>query len=356
MDRGSRLPLSRQVADGIRSAIRSGHYKPGQVLPTRKEFAKALGVSERAPREAVAMLSAEGVVYTQRCLGCVVAEPGERRWLGRVLLVDSDYALGYYHAALFESFCRRMMDSGYTVTRITYSLQAELQMGLVLLQDALRQPYDFVLSLQTDRRIVSMIKGSGIRHLVFSRKKPTGVAGGENITIDIDEAMQTLVEQCSRRGVRSIVQVGVKGMDELLDLRGYITYTEITLTSWDIPVGREKSGVENITYGVMQAFLKRLLYDRKWLPDMFFFRDDFAAVGALTALLQAGVRVPEDVFVVTMSNRGNCPVFPKTLTRVEVDPEQNGIAYAERVLHAMSPIRFQPGGYIAYRFIPGDTF
>ena len=41
------VSLTRQIADGIRSAIESGYYKAGQVLPTRKEFARALGVSER---------------------------------------------------------------------------------------------------------------------------------------------------------------------------------------------------------------------------------------------------------------------------------------------------------------------
>jgi len=354
--RSTSVSLARQIAEGIRSAIASGYYKPGQVLPTRKEFARALGVSERAPREAVALLAAEGVVYTRRCLGCVVAEPGERKWLGKVLLVESDYVLGYYHAALFESFCRRMMESGYTVTRIACPGSSKETTGMRLLKDALRQPFDFVISLETDRRVVSLLKGSGVRHLVFSRKKPTGVPCEECISIDVEAAMRAMIDHCERRGVRSIVQVGLKGMSEVLDLRDFIAYTGIRLSSLDLPVGNDRTGVENITYGVMQAFLKRLSYDRKWLPDLLFFRDDFAAVGALTALLAAGVRVPEDVRVVTMSNRGNRPVFPKSLARIEIDPLQNGIVYAERVLHALAPSRFKRGGSVAYGYIPGETF
>lgn len=353
--RSSGVSLARQIADGIRSAIASGYYRPGQILPTRKEFAQVLGVSERAPREAVAMLAAEGVVYTRRCLGCVVAEPGERRWLGKILLVESEYAHYYYHATVFDAFCRRMAEAGYVVTRIVCP---ELTKGVVdtaLLKDALQQPLDFVVSLQTDRRVISLLKNAGVRHLVFLRDK--GAKSPEKgITIDYDGALKNLIAQCRSRGVRSIVQVGVKGMSELLDLRPYVSYTGIGLVSWDLTIAQGRIGAEKITFGALKAFQKRLAFDRKWLPDLLFFRDDYLSVGALPALLDAGVRVPEDVRVVTLANRGNCPVFPKALARVELDPRQNGIAYAERVLHEMAPRRYKNASSGAFKYIPGETF
>lgn len=354
--RSSGVPLVLQVADGIRSAIESGHYKPGQVLPTRKQFARVLGVSERVPREAVARLAAEGLVYTRRCLGCVVAKSGERQWLGRVLLVLGDYDLGYYHAALFESFSRRMADAGYLVTRLVCPARDGRTFDVKPLQGALRQPFDFVVSLQTDRRVVNLLAKSGVRHLVFSYKRSDVPPDAEAIAIGVDESLKALVEQCERRNVKSIVQVGLKGVKAIQDLRDYIAYTGIRLVSWDLTIGHERTGVENITFGAMQAFMKRLAQGRKWLPDLIFFRDDYIAVGALTALLQAGVRVPEDVRVVTVSNRGNCPVFPKSLARIELDPEQNGIVYAERVLHILSPTLFKRSGSIAYSYLCGDTF
>ena len=350
------VSLARQIADGIRSAIESGYYKAGQVLPTRKEFARALGVSERAPREAVAMLASEGLVYTRRCLGCVVSKPGERQWLGRVLLVLGDYDLGYYHAALFEAFSRRMTDAGYMVTRLVCPARDGRKFDAMPLRGALRQSFDVVISLQTDKRVVGLLEKSGLRYLVFSAKRPDSANGEESISIGIDEALKAIVEQCEKRDIKTIVQVGIRGVKAIQDLRNHVLHTGISLVSWDLTIPHERTGIENITFGAMQAFMKRLAQGRKWLPDLFFFRDDYIAVGALTALLQAGVRVPEDVRVVTVSNRGNCPVFPKSLARIELDPEQNGIVYAERVLRILSPTLFKRSCSIAYSYLPGETF
>ena len=354
--RASGLPLSRQIADGIRAAIASGQYKPGQILPTRKEFARTLGVSERAPREAVAMLAAEGLVMTRRCLGCVVANPEERPWLGRVLLVQGDYELSYYNATLFEAFSRRMAESGYLVTRLVCPARDGRTFDAKPLQAALRQPFNLVVSLQVDKRVVAVLRTAGVRHLVFSYRDSARENDEQIISVGVDEALRALVAQCERRRVKSVVQVGLKGVKAIQDLRDYVSYAGIDLVSWDLSIKHDRIGVENITYGAMQSFSRRLALGRKWLPELLFFRDDFIAVGALTALLQAGVRVPEDVRVVTVANRGNCPVFPKSLARIELDPEQNGIVYAERVLHVLSPIRFKRMGSIAYRYVPGETF
>ena len=61
----------------------------------------------------------EGIVYTRRCLGCVVADKGERHWLGRVLFVDSDDYQSYYYTALFSSFQRTLSEAGYLFSRVT---------------------------------------------------------------------------------------------------------------------------------------------------------------------------------------------------------------------------------------------
>ena len=64
IDRFSGKSLADQIADGIRGAVASGVYRSGDVLPTRKQFARALKVSERAPREAVAVTPANAAATT----------------------------------------------------------------------------------------------------------------------------------------------------------------------------------------------------------------------------------------------------------------------------------------------------
>ena len=80
-------------------------------------------------------------------------------------------------------------------------------------------------------------------------------------------------------------------------------------------------------------------------------------MGALMALLAAGVRIPEDVGVVTWANV-NCgcgPVFVKPLTRMESNAAEDGAHLAGIVLEGLRTGKYEPGE-VAPVFIPGETF
>jgi DNA-binding FadR family transcriptional regulator len=54
--------LYRQIAEQIRSLIRSGEYPPGARLPPERDLARQLGVSRPSVREALIALEVEGLV------------------------------------------------------------------------------------------------------------------------------------------------------------------------------------------------------------------------------------------------------------------------------------------------------
>ncbi|MDX6738969.1 GntR family transcriptional regulator [Actinocorallia sp. A-T 12471] len=73
-------PAYLKIADELREGIRSGTHPPGTRLPTLVELAARHGVSQIVARQAVAVLSAEGLVQTRRGGGTVVrARPTVRR-------------------------------------------------------------------------------------------------------------------------------------------------------------------------------------------------------------------------------------------------------------------------------------
>ena len=57
-----RIKLSDGIVEHIRSLILAGRFKPGDRLPSKREFAAALGVSRTAFREAVRSLSLMGLL------------------------------------------------------------------------------------------------------------------------------------------------------------------------------------------------------------------------------------------------------------------------------------------------------
>lgn len=66
IDRASFMPVFRQVAEIVRSAVRAGELTPGEDLPSEETIAAALGVGRDSVREALALLANEGMVIKAR--------------------------------------------------------------------------------------------------------------------------------------------------------------------------------------------------------------------------------------------------------------------------------------------------
>ena len=92
------------------------------------------------------------------------------------------------------------------------------------------------------------------------------------------------------------------------------------------------------------------------LSDGALFTDDYVAQGALLALALAGVRVPEDVAVVSHSNKGLGPVWANPLTRLEMDPITHGREVAKVVVGHLKSGAFPPSLVLGSVWKNGATF
>lgn len=68
--------LYRQIADQIRTLIRSGEFSAGSRLPPERDLARQLGVSRPSVREALIALEVEGLVDVRIGSGIYVLAPG----------------------------------------------------------------------------------------------------------------------------------------------------------------------------------------------------------------------------------------------------------------------------------------
>ncbi|WP_249932986.1 winged helix-turn-helix domain-containing protein, partial [Blastococcus sp. CCUG 61487] len=60
LDRSARVPLSVQLADGLRAAAAAGTLRPGDRLPSTRELAASLRISRTVTAAAYDQLLAEG--------------------------------------------------------------------------------------------------------------------------------------------------------------------------------------------------------------------------------------------------------------------------------------------------------
>jgi len=68
-------PVHKQIADRLRSAIKSGVFGPGELLPSEHELAAKYGVARGTARQAIVLLRNEGLIDAVQGLGSFVREP-----------------------------------------------------------------------------------------------------------------------------------------------------------------------------------------------------------------------------------------------------------------------------------------
>lgn len=78
IDRGSYVPVFRQLVDLIRKRITSEEFPPGSLLPTEQAMVQEYGVGRNSVRSAMRELRSEGLVVTDRS-GSHVRAVGERQ-------------------------------------------------------------------------------------------------------------------------------------------------------------------------------------------------------------------------------------------------------------------------------------
>ena len=355
IDRNLKISLVDQVAEGLRQAISAGRYKAGDVLPPVWKLAEVLGVSVRVPRYAIAKLVLEGYLVSRQRIGAVVLARNEMVWRGRVLFIVYDYnEASYYFNTVLGEFRKRMVAAGYQYSCVTVSLGADGRMDCSLLDLALRQKVDFAITRIYSTPVVNRLSKANVPFAVFNEKCSGAVGEVGWIRSDLGAAIPEFVRQCHGKGVKKVLQMQYQpsGVDATFALK----QVGVAVDVWKVKPLRRYQTLEAIERAAMNAVFARLKRGRKWLPDVLLLTDDFLTFGALTALLSCGVQIPRDLRCVTFANHGFGPVFPVSLTRMEMDPVRDGGRIADATIQFLCRGSFPPLMSVCPTYISGKSF
>lgn len=357
---GLRSSLTDQLTDGIRSAIRTGRYRPGCRLPGTRAIAKELGISVRAPTEAFRRLADEGVLEVRTKSGAVVRERGDKAWKGHVLVVLPDGEFNYFQNVFAGRFANRLAKGGYLTTLVTTPRGHGGRHDISTLEVALSGAVDFVFCVRREHDVVAALSSKGVPFAVVSdevmRKPPRGCVAV--VPHDMSNAVAEMAAHCRRDGVRNVLVV-CKSIEDDHFSRGFIG-SGIHAERMVVPpktFGGREFRIVNIQRAVVERF-ERLFAERgrKWLPELLFFSDDNAATSAIVTLLSHGVRIPQDVKIVSATNRGLGPALPVPLTSIELSAVSAAHDMADATLEFLSCGKFPSGLRIERQYRIGGTF
>ena len=333
IDRESWIKLPHQVADGIRRCIVDGFWKPGDKLPSARALASELGVSFRVAVEALRILAKEGRV-SLRAKSCAVVNVEETLQKNhRILLVLSGGVQYFMSMTVYDRVRARLSEAGYIVTFLTLPrVGVHSRYDIAQLRAELRRPYELVVCPQPKRHVLDVIKASGWPFAVVLGEKVSAQNFVGNVSSSAMDAANEFAAHCTRRKVRRVVVVAKwRGNgDEAL---AALSSAGVAAERWIVPTKVCTFRGERVERAVIDAFSRRIVTKgRSWLPDVLYFSDDFLCYGAMTAMLTHGIRVPEDVRVASLANKGHLRAYKTTLTRVEYDAEAMGDKAADVLL------------------------
>ena len=357
IDRKIWIKLPHQIADGIRRCIVDGVWKPGDKLPSARALASELGVSFRVTVEALRILAKEGRV-SLRAKSCAVVNVEETLQKNhRILLVQPGGVQQLSTMTVYDWMRTRLNEAGYIVTFLSLSrVGAHGRYDIARLRAELRRPYELVVCPQPKRHVLDVIKASGQPFAVVLGDKVSAQNFVGNISSSAMDAAKEFAAHCTRRKVRRVVVVekwrGNGG--EVLDA---LSSAGVAAERWIIPAKVCTFRGESVERAAFDAFSRRIAKEGKsWLPDVLYFADDFLCYGAMTAILTHGVRVPEDVRVVSIANKGHLRAFKTSLTRVEYNAEAIGDAAAEVLLEYLRSGRFPQDRVLGPDYRIGGSF
>jgi GntR family transcriptional regulator len=107
------VPIFRQIADGIRSAVAAGVYRPGDLVPSVRQQALALIVNPNTVQRAYDELERDGLLESRKGIGMAVAR-GAQRSAARDATADVQSALATaIEAAIAAGLSRDVVDQQY---------------------------------------------------------------------------------------------------------------------------------------------------------------------------------------------------------------------------------------------------
>ncbi len=351
-----RKQLSESIADALRGELESGRYRAGKALPSVAELCKRFGAGAFAVRSALRKLRDEGFVAIKKHVGAIVSQKAACPWKGRVAFVAVGTPGSYFMHKQAVLLGERLRKRGYDLTTLFLGSQKDVA---VHVDDVLRLAVNglsFAVCYCSERQFVEVFDRAHVPYIIldgFARDFPNARAV---VRADTRKCYGKLIRALREGRVKNLLEVDFERVMDRSFKSQFVAAgisVQRLLCKWSYESPMRLVDVRRIGHEAVRDFFADERH-RAHPPDAILFDDDYLAEGGLVALLEAGLRVPNDVKVVTFCNKGNEPFLGVSLARIENDPVAYADTVAEFILKLLAGRSVKPPN-ISSRFIPGES-
>ncbi|MDD5706324.1 MAG: substrate-binding domain-containing protein [Kiritimatiellae bacterium] len=351
-----RLPIYRTIASSLREEIAT-RYEPGELLPSENALAERFHVNRLTLRQAVELLERDGLVRRERGRGrgTVVLD---RNAEGEFAVVVQPQRLcpgaaPYYSltgTALSDavSACNQRWTAKLHVGRLTDDDAAHLaSLDLLDVQvlSRLRGVFTFHELGSMQARLTEALVPVVFMGTTVENEGAHAAGEANRVGFDLFFLYNNLLRHLRQAGCRRIGVFSLRDREGLRvpRIRKIAATHGLSLKSeWVAEANERRAELDGY-----ESFLR--LWNTGARPDGLMVTDDTICCGVLRAALQCGVRLPEQLRLVSHANRGVSFPYHKAVTRVEFDPT----AQARSAVGMMQQLLRHPRKSVPAIYLPG---
>ncbi len=300
-------PLYEQMRKKLIELIESEHLN---YLPNEKELMTRYHVSRNTLRRAILELTKEGILQPVQGIGTLV-HPASGVVSGSSVLLLCDQRIYGYQQEVFNKLLYLM---GQSNLRANVLMLDKENVNRTLVESYIKQCDAIILDLHCSFSPVlrDLAAKSGKKRICL-RWNATRF-NLSSVETDITEGAYQLMKHLLAFGHRNIVYLGNSGDDPQRQPGIERALTEFgmspsDLAYYDIPWTDRKENDRGMGY----CLTSRILAERRNFTAIFA-NNDLLALGAEERLLEAGLKIPEDVSITGFDNLSDSQYFPVPLT------------------------------------------
>lgn len=357
-DTSAPAPLHAKLREALLTQIvDSSSLQPGDLLPSERELQSLLGLSRPTIRQAINALIQENLVQRVAGKGTFVLEPSTTRTpTGLVGLIASRPNYHFFYPQLAATFDMRVRQANYGMVMALHgdraNLLAEVVEGLLLSQHivglAITPP-----RFGDMRRIVQRLRRANVPFVFIGRSS-------QEIQVDsVSPDNQQIGYQATRHlidlGHRNIAHMGFSDYSTgKARLEGYEwAMAEVNQPARFVEIPEPISTVNSIeeeTTSVRIAAPARetalTLLAQSNRPTAVFCFNDIVAMGIYKAARELGLRIPEDLSLISVDNLPTITHFEVPLTTFALPGAEIGRQGANLLLRRMAGEEMGPQQYL----------
>ena len=309
-------PLYKTVQDYLVTAIKRGHYQPGQQIPSTKELSRQMSVSLVTAHRALQELVSSGILERSQGRGTFVVEgkpaSAKKMRLGLVLHPEASMA-DFYHSQLLEGMrqgCR----------------EEDAELMILQFGEHVRDNCDGFLLVNPRPDEIDRFAQK------HAARKPTLVVGARSnhegiYYIDVDNVnlAQQAVEHLHRLGHTRIAYLG--SIDDLSNSRDRRAGFAATCDRLKIP-DAQRTHVDASGWRLTESetmALNRLLASKK-RPTALLAGGYYLSLDAYAAAAVTGLRIPDDLTIVGVDDPPSAVHLSPPMTTISQPLTQLGLS------------------------------